>query len=168
MEKRLLIVYVCFCVILSCICLLPNKTPVFNVVALDSRNVGYVFHTSDVSSLYSSDGQKKYSDIEILKNGDNYIVKCQPFLASVIKKSLANLQGESIVFEGNRQDAFDYLSHYNTQIVLTENVDGIFILYAYVPNIYDSIYINSQKVNIELAVKNNVITIGCPIILGDY
>lgn len=169
MEKRLLLIYVSFCILLSCFCLLPNKTLVFDVLSIQDQNsMQYIFHTSDVTNLLETSGEQKYQNISILKNGDNFIVKCEPKIASLIKRNLTDIQGESITFVGNKKDAFAFLSKFDFEIVLTENVAGVYTLYAFVPTITNCIYINNQKVNLELAVCDNIVTIGCPIILGDY
>ena len=113
----------------------------------------YIFHTSDIKNLLTENGNQKFENISIIKNGDNYIVKCEPNIASTIKRNLDNVQGESITFAGNRKDAFEFLSKFDFEIVLTENVGGVYTLYAYVPVISNCIYVNNQKVNLEQAIK---------------
>lgn len=144
--------------LLSCIVLLPDKSPVFSFSSeLDAR---YCFYTSNANI--------DVDEVDVVKNGDMYFVSCKSNFAQNVKQQLDSIDGESISFQGTKNDALKFLSQFDYEIVFTEMVEDIFIIYAYCPKITNCVYVNNQKINIELAVNKSNITIGTPLIIGSY
>lgn len=144
--------------LLSCIVLLPNKNPVFSFSS--ELDANYCFYTNNAN--ISVDGAS------VVKNGDMFFVSCKSNVAQNVKQQLDNIDGESISFQGTKNDALKFLSQFNYEIVFSEMVEDIFIIYAYCPTIANCVYVNNQKINIELAVNKSNITIGTPLIIGSY
>ena len=54
------------------------------------------------------------------------------------------------------------------KVVKTEYLNNQTIIYAFTPLIKTNIILNNKKVNIQIAIKNNISTIGWPLILGSF
>lgn len=106
----------------------------------------------------------------IIKNGNGYLISCEscysPKLLS--KLNLSQLSGESFCFNGTLKDIADILKSLEAQIVKTENNSSIYIIYAYSPKIFKSVFVENQKVNIQIAKKQELTTVGSPLILGSF
>lgn len=144
--------------LLSCIVLLPDKNPVFSFSS--ELDANYCFYTSNACI--------DAKEVNVVKNGDMYFVSCESNIAKKIKQQLDSVDGESISFQGTKNDALNFLSQFDYEIVFSEVVEDIFIIYAYCPKITNYVYVNNQKINIELAVNKSNITIGTPLIIGSY
>ena len=78
-----------------------------------------------------------------------------------------NLLGESIVIENLEIGAA--LSTLNASVTKTEYLsDGTTVIYAYSNLIPTSINLNNEKINLQIATKNDISTIGWPLILGSF
>ena len=158
MDKKLFALYFIMVFVIISFLILPNKKPIF-ADNLDYDNlVTYTFYT-----LEKTDDSLSYT-----KNGDAFIVSCDANQAVQVKQKLEKILGESVRFNGDKIAGLNFISKFNYTSVLTEDVNGIFTLYAYSPKIENYVYINNKKVNIELAVNKGVVTIGSPIIVGSY
>ena len=158
MDKKLFALYFIMVFVIISFLILPNKKPIF-ANNLDYGSMAtYTFYT-----LEKTDESLSYT-----KNGDAFIVSCDINQAGSIKQKLGKILGESICFEGDKIAGLNFISKFDYTSILTEDVNGIFTLYAYSPKIENYVYINNKKVNIELAVNKGVVTIGSPIIVGSY
>lgn len=159
MNKKVFSLYLVFLLILSCVLLLPNKTPVFSGDE-QQFEASYTFYTKSPSDYIKN--------AIVVQNGNMYLVNCKSSDANYVKSQLNDIEGESFSFQGTKNDALNFLNKYNYETVFCEIVGNIFIVYAYCPQIQNSVYVNNQKTNLQLAVNNGKITIGTPLILGSY
>ena len=56
----------------------------------------------------------------------------------------------------------------NATIIKEEKFDEFWVIYAFSPKIEKFVVMNNKKVNTQIALKNKIITVGTPIILGSY
>lgn len=158
MNKKMFALYFFMIFAVISFLLLPNKKPLFDDSALNGKNLLYTFYTLE----------KMDSDLPYTKNGDAFVHYCDFKNASKVKQQLSGILGESVSFCGDKVDGLNFLSNFDYTTILVENIDGIWTLYAYSPKIENFVFVNNQKVNIELAVNKNIVTIGSPIIVGSY
>lgn len=158
MKKTMLALYFIMVFVVISFLILPNKKPIFGAKAVVGQSIKYTFYTVDESD----------KNLTFTKNGNVFFVSCNLQDAGKVKQKLSNILGESVCFKGDKVAGLNYISSFNYTSILTEDVNGIFTLYAYTPQIENFVYINNKKVNIELAVNKGVITIGSPIIVGSY
>ena len=64
--------------------------------------------------------------------------------------------------------AVSFLRKYDCEIVFTENVNGIENYYFYSNKLLKKQVLNGKKVNVHLAVSDNGVILGYPIIYGSY
>jgi hypothetical protein len=77
--------------------------------------------------------------------------------------------GESIRFEGSLETMMSILSLYDAKTVKTEWIeDRIYNVYAKARVFSNSIFIENESINLQICYNDGVITVGSPIILGDY
>ena len=143
------------------VCLLFVKTP-FSLTTLSSEFLAeHSFYTTENTNVLNA---------KTVKNGNGFVVTCQAKHAKNILNNLNNdkIQGESFCFKGQFDDAFKILSSLNAKIVFEEKFDEFSVFYAYSPKLDNIIYIDSKKINIQIAYKNETITVGTPVILGSF
>lgn len=156
--KKTFSIYIMFLLLLSCLLILPNKTPVF-AVSVD-KNAEYCFYTKNLS--------QSIENAKITQNGTMSIISCNARDVEKIKPQLVDIEGESICFLGTKNDALNFLGQYNHKVVFSEIVDDIVVIYAYSPQIDNYVFVNNEKVNLQLAFNNGKITVGTPMILGSF
>ena len=108
------------------------------------------------------------TDAEVIQNGNSYIVKCGINNCNKIKRQLEDIAGESISFFAELSDLYKSVDLLNASVVFCEETNGIVVLYAFTQNIKNYVRVNGELVNLQLAYKNNTVTIGTPLILGSY
>lgn len=147
-----------FLLLLSCLLILPNKTPVFAVS--QDKNAEYCFYTKTSSQTIPN--------AKIVQNGTMNIITCSASEVEKIKPQIVDIEGESICFLGTKNVALNFLNQFNHRVVFSEIVDDIIVIYAYSPQIDNYVFVNNEKVNLQLAYNKGKITVGTPMILGSF
>lgn len=117
-----------------------NKTPVFK-------------DFSDEYEVYFN----TYSDTASIKTINIYEY---PFTFSI--------KGESCVIKNKEFNIDDFFSSMNAKLLFSEEVDGVKCYYAYSTTIKYLKIVNNQKVNLQVAISNQQIKVGSPIIYGSF
>lgn len=156
--KRLLLVSVVFILIM-----LPNTSaPAFLLLAQHKPSAQYSFFVA---------GQVDFSGhCYVIDNaGLGSIVNTTAGKVNKIKHKLENVVGESMTFDAQIKEVFCLLRFYRAKIVKTEQIDaGFYSVYANSNYFKNAILIDNKKVNLQICYNKGKITIGTPIILGDY
>lgn len=150
---------ICFLIIVSCFGFVSNGNLIFSDEVYKD-DVIYTFHVSDIDNIND--------DIMAIQNGNEYILKCDYITAKNLKPSLRNIVGETISYKSTFENVFDVINNFDCKVVYTEKFNDIYTFYGYSNKIDLCSYVNNQKVNIEIAFNKGIVTIGSPIILGDY
>lgn len=160
MLKKVFCYYIIFCLVIIGILVIPDKQLVFANVVSNYENVKYTFYTST---------NQKVDNAVCINVGYGCIIDCEVSNAKQIKRQLTNITGESFSFSCVEPDEVFYiLDNLKAKIVSVEQVDDIKIIYGYINNLSNYIIDNGNKVNIQIAYKNKLVTVGYPIILGSY
>ncbi len=141
--------------------LLFLKAP-FSLTTLSSHFFGeHSFCTTEETKILNA---------TTVKNGNGFVVSCSSKFCSDIYQHLnkEKIQGESFCFNGKLEDVFKIIYIMSAKVVCREEFDDFSVFYAYSPKIDKSININSKKINLQIAYKNNKITVGTPLILGSF
>ncbi|MDD4211208.1 MAG: YwmB family TATA-box binding protein [Clostridia bacterium] len=97
------------------------------------------------------------------------IIRCDANFSVRVKKNLQDIIGESISFEGYIREVFSLLKYYKATIVKVENLEpAIYSVYASSNYFKNSIEIDEKRVNLQIVYNAGRVTLGTPIILGDY
>lgn len=138
--KKLLVVLVVL------IILVVGHNPTMNFCLLDYFSGEYVVYTEN------------FTDEDAVNLGFCYMNT---------KPQISNIVGESIMVENLEvSTAIDVLK---ARVVKTEYLeDGTTIIYAYTNLISQYVKLQNQKINLQLAIKNEKTIIGWPLILGSF
>jgi len=93
--------------------------------------------------------------------------------AKRVKRALKNIRGEAVRFGGGRADADAVAKLLKIKIYSVEEFDGIDTYYAYTAELgngrgSNALNIDGARINVQVAFRGGVITVGTPLILGSY
>lgn len=148
-----------FCLILFCMVCVPITKPVFNVFAEPS--ITYYFYTSSIN--YQISGAK------ITSCGNGSIVSCNAEDSQKIKKILPYIYGESVRIKNYDNDTLkNIIQNYTKNLVKKEYIDDYNFMLCYDKSMPNFVTIDNQKVNVQIAISQNEINIGYPLILNGF
>ena len=81
---------------------------------------------------------------------------------------MARVKGESCKIEKSGFDVEEFFKSYNAEIMFSESVDGVTSYYGYSKDIKFLKKIGGKAVNLHVAVAENSVTVGSPIIFGSF
>ncbi len=126
---------------------LSNRYPDMNVV----------FYTKHKTSLDS------------INDGIYNQISCKARDAKKIKSMLKDISGMSISFQGGLDDINYILDYFDVKVILQKTNNDILYIYGYSKLILTpSVLVDNNYINIQLALNNQIVTAGLPIILGSY
>ena len=91
--------------------------------------------------------------------------------SGVILESINLPFSDFIGFYKQFDTSYDYnslLNKYRAKLVCVEKLDGITNYYYYSNKLPKSESVKNKKVNIQIAISNNAVVVGTPIIYGSY
>lgn len=147
-------------VIVMLVLVLVPKGAEFYTIASSYKAYEYCFY---ISSEVDEDDFTK-----VIKNGNSYVGYCNILDAPSIKKRY-KVDGESFTTTGTKVTVGEMVKTLSAKIVSQGEVDGIYTIYLYTGRLNTpSIDLFGDKVNVQIALSGNKITVGYPIILGSY
>jgi len=153
--KRLFLLFGCLFIV--CFCSLNNSFA-YNLFCLDN-SATVSFYCSDLEDTFAK-------NVSVIQNGSGYIYQTSSENALSLYKSLYSCSGFSLTFRNSNFKIDNLLE--KIEVLKQEVVCGSNLYYGYVCGLTNSTFIDAKKVNIQIAVNDNFITIGSPIILGSY
>lgn len=121
-------------------------------------------------SVYCLKIAANLKNVDIIDNGNSFIVKTSLNDAKRVKSEVSQIMGESLSYDSSILGVEKLINLYNIKVVKREQVGNIVSVYGYSnnPNFCNKIEIENNLINVQIAFSNNRVTIGTPIILGDY
>lgn len=98
---------------------------------------------------------------------DIYMTECDSNTA-INYSNVPNAVGYSKRFKGNYDDLITEAKKHNVRILHSEEVDGVYLYYGISDTLGQTVYTNGYSVNMQLAIRGNIITVGTPLIMGSY
>lgn len=103
----------------------------------------------------------------------NHIVQTNNCQFVYFDKDCSNVNMNKVLY---KQVSFDkksfnklkFFNDFNIYEIKSEFVDDIAIIYGYSPSFKEVVYVNENKINFQIAIGENVVTIGYPMIFGSY
>lgn len=124
---------------------------------------------SGLYRVYISSSQEfEMDNVNKIKNGNITILESSNINREKIMKYVDCYFGESLtIMSGvhSINEVFSFLSFKNLQI---EQIDNITCYIGYCKGFSKFIMYENKRINIQIAVRDNMITVGFPIILGSY
>lgn len=150
-----------FLIVVIVVIAVPSKTTGLEdlIANFKLQNVKNVFYVSNCSQIENA---------KLTKCGNAIFVESEIDYCKQIKSQLSNINGQSVSFCGNEQLYNMLISNLFNNIVLSEQVSNVKCCYGYNNKLNNNINIDGQTINIQIAINQNKITIGTPVILGSY
>lgn len=142
----------------------------FKPVFLEIFSIQNLVFSGGEYSIYCLDISSEINNCNILNNGNSYVIKADINYAKEIKSKVSFVMGESVRFKGLISGIDKIIDFYKIKVLKTEKLDNIICVFGFseMLNFDKSVEIDNEKVNIQIAFCENTITVGTPIILGDY
>ena len=120
----------------------------------------------DVTISYFTKGQ--YSANSIYLYDDIYMVTSDIKKGQEMADSLGNIVGISASFKGDYDDFTRVIKKCKVAVQQEESVGNVHIIYGISENCGKPTYANGMNINFQIAIRDNVITVGTPLIMGSY
>ena len=104
-----------------------------------------------------------YTDV-----GFGKIVECNGNNFANILLQCKHVDGTSFSFVASTKEVQKLVQQLGVIVHTTQNLGKLTILCGYSPKIVGGVYLDGNKTNVQIAFDGNKITIGSPLILGDY
>ena len=99
---------------------------------------------------------------------DNSSIASAVKLNSPIYPFMAKVKGESCKVKKDGFSVDEFFKERNATILFTEELDGITCYYGYSEDIKFNTIVGDKIVNLQVAVAENSVTVGSPIIFGSF
>ena len=148
-----------FCLLFALIACVPVTSPVF---ATDGDfDTTYYFYVVNI--------ENDLINCKTVENGGAYIVECEKNDAKSVKHQLGNILGEGVRMKNlSQKSKCKVLSKYQSIVKMTETLDDYQILLCYDSSLPNYVTVKNQKINIQIAVSKDGISIGYPLILCGF
>lgn len=100
--------------------------------------------------------------------GTGYIVECDTQSYANTLDKCTGVDGVSVSFCGYVDDVAQIVEKFNLQTVSICEIDGLYVVCGASDKIKGGVTLDGAKVNLQIAYKDGVVTVGSPLILGSY
>ena len=143
------------------------------VIAMPAKNVAFEdlirpFNIINATNTYYTTNAENIKSAKIINCGSAVFVTSNVENCKEIRTQLADIQGQSISFCGDEELYTSMVTWLIGNATFSANVGAVKCCYGYNNKLNNYINIENSKINIQIALHNNVITIGTPVILGSY
>lgn len=125
-----------------------------------------------VYAFYTLGECENIANSVVIKNGNSSIVKVEKNYAKQVRRNLTNVVGESVSFNGNKIRFSVIKDKLNANYIIDETVENEIIIFSGFSKVLGEnakcVNLNGKLINFQIAYNKGVITIGTPVILGDY
>lgn len=80
----------------------------------------------------------------------------------------SQLDGFSVSFDGSFADVQNLLNKLDVTVIDTQQLDGVTVICGVTRRIRNGVFVGGKYVNVQIAYNRGAVTIGSPLILGDY
>ncbi len=120
----------------------------------------------DITINYFTKG--RYSENAIYLYDDIFMVTSDYDNGQKIADNLVNIVGISASFKGDYDDMQKVIKKCKVAVQQEETVGNVHIIYGISENCGKMTQANGININFQIAIRDNVITVGTPLIMGSY
>ncbi len=106
--------------------------------------------------------------ISCIPNGETFLCRVPKELLASFLERAGEVEGVTVRFHGDIYDAQSFLKELNAREVSRMRIEDRLVITAFSEAICEPILLRGELVNIQLAVFDEVITVGFPLILGSW
>ena len=133
-----------------------------------SNYLGDLLKSEDATYSIYTNQSIEMEGIEVVSLGFGYIISSDTVNGQYLYDRLKNNSyGQSVSLKGNLNDCYAIINLLGVKVLESEHFDNIYNIYGE-GDFGEKVDVNGAKVNIQIAYRSGMITIGCPIILGSY
>lgn len=148
-----------FLLISFCLICVPNQIPVFSFQNND--NITYFYYVCETDL--------KLENATVISCGAQSIVECNLRYAQSVKNQLGQIFGESVRIKNCDKHYIDnILNNYKDIIKYKEIIENYTLIYCYDKTLLNNVLLDGQKINIQIAIKDDEVNIGYPLILNGF
>ena len=126
-------------------------------------------HTVKASGVYSAyffGGEKPQTTAKVIANGSGWIVEGSREELRLLPSS--RIAGYSFQTASENFDTASFLRKIKAEFSEPTKVQGILCIYGYTPCFKGGIFADGKKINFQIVVRDGIVTVGTPVILGSF
>ena len=108
------------------------------------------------------------TELESIDMGNGKIVECNAADFSTVLSKCQGVDGVSVRFNGTLSDVTRVVDMFGLTVVSSYELDGLYVTCGKSDKIAPCVIIDGNVVNLQIAYKDGVVTVGSPLILGSY
>lgn len=124
---------------------------------VSDKEVEYRYYNDNFFNKFLSTGKGEYE-----------LVTDSPWKAQVEKLRAANVRGETMSFTGDESDFEALINKLNLKKTIYQNSSDAKTVYGYSRKLRGYVYVDGEKVNIQIVLKDGQVIAGTPVIFGSY
>ena len=110
----------------------------------------------------------RQSEVGGINMGNGRIVQCNVNELQTLLKKCQGVDGVSVSFDGSEQDVTRISELLNLNVTHQYNLEGIDVVCGLSYKVNGGVVLDGKTVNVQIAYKDGVVTVGSPLILGSY
>ena len=114
-------------------------------------------------SIYCRDTSLKSIDM-----GSGKIVQCDVADFNSALARCNDIDGFSVSFNGSEQDVQRIAQMFSLNVTSTLNLDGLRVVCGNSKKLTGGVLLDGARINLQIAYKDGLVTVGSPLILGSY
>ena len=129
---------------------------------------GLEFYIEEIDANATITIYCRSTDVESIDMGNGKIVRCSVANFDRVLARCSGVDGFSVCFEGTAKDVDRVSRLFDLKVTSTLNLDGLQIVCGNSAKLKGGVNLDGDMVNMQIAFKDGVVTVGSPLILGDY
>ena len=129
---------------------------------------GLDVYIEEISSCATVSIYCRNTDVENIDMGGGKIVRCNVANFASTLAHCEEVDGFSVSFSGAEQDVARIADIFNLKVTSALNLDGLVIVCGNSAKLVGGVVLDGARVNLQIAYKDGTVTVGSPLILGDY
>lgn len=107
-------------------------------------------------------------DVKMVKVGDMTIASSNFKNYSIVSKQLGNILGVAVRYDKGTVSVDDILRETSAKLVKVEQSENYVCYYAHSNLLKKSVNVDDKDINLQIAITQNGIIVGSPMIMGSY
>lgn len=108
------------------------------------------------------------TELDGIDMGNGKIVECSVAGLHETLSKCRNIDGVSVTFDGTMADVTRIVDLFGLDIVSVYDLDGLHVVCGVSNKVKGGVSLDGEMVNVQIAYKDGVVTVGNPLILGSY
>ena len=129
---------------------------------------GLEVYIDEISSNATVSIYCRNASVDGVDMGSGKIVQCDIANFRSIVADCSGVDGFSVRFEGTARDVDRIARLLDINVVSTLDIDGLQIVCGNSSRLTGGVVLDGARVNVQIAYKDGTVTVGSPLILGDY